>query len=132
MLKVQLEMELRQLIIKEKINMDRARKLANKRVGYVKPKPKCEQLYVEGWLDNKKYAHIVGLESFILNHPELTCQQITKMIKSKPISLKFLNHVLKLIPNAIEVISSDGAYNFSLKYIRRCSEIKMSKQNIIG
>ncbi len=129
MLAIQLERELKQLIRKEKFQMDMAIVQANKHIGYIKPKPECEQLYIEGWLDNKRYANIRGLESFMLEHQELTIDEITRFITSKPISLKFLNHVLHIMPEMVELILSKGAYDFALIYIRRCNEMKMSKNN---
>ena len=123
----QFEFELKQLIKREKTLLDSIVEECNEHVGYVKPRPNFDGLYMSGHLDNRRYANIRGLEAFILYHSDLTADEIKNLIQSKPLVFKFLNNLQKVMPESIEMIATEGSFRFAQCYINKCELMEKTK-----
>ena len=80
------------------------------------------------WLDIKKYANICGLKSIINKCPEVDNEQLINVIASKPLTFKFLNHLIKSMPEALEVLKQKDARGFIISYISRCNALELNRK----
>ena len=101
------------------------------KIGYVRPRTRLQQMYAEDYMTDKQFANILGLGQIIKKHPELTNEDLYKFILNYKVTLTFLNHFLKVVPDAIGIIRNDGENKAVFKYVRILEEkkIRRSKEN---
>ena len=88
------------------------------KIGYVRPRTRLQQMYADEYMSDKQYANILGLEQVIEKNPELTDEKLEEFILKNGISLRFLNRVIKLVPDMMDIIRSDGANGVVFRYVR--------------
>ena len=71
---------------------------------YVRPRTKLESMHAELCLTNKNYANILGLGKLMKNHQELTDDDWNEFINKHKVNLRFLNNLLKVVPDFISTI----------------------------
>ena len=83
------------------------------KIGYVRPRTRLELLYADEYMTDKQFAQILGLGQLIKKYPELTDEQLTKFIVKHKVTLIFLNHVLRVVPDMVSIIrlSSENSLN---------------------
>jgi hypothetical protein len=96
---------------------------------YTRPRTRLESLQAEMYLTDKNYANILGLGQIIKNHPELTDDDLYKFVTKHKVTLRFLNHILKVVPNTISIIRTYGEDKVVLKYIEVLEEKKKMERN---
>ena len=98
------------------LNQEKLQRL--QKIGYVRPRSRLQLMYADDYMNDKQYANILGLEQVIKNNPELTDEQINRIIVRHKVTLVFLNHVLSVVPNAVNVIRIEGSNGVVYKYAR--------------
>ena len=94
------------------------------KIGYVRPRTRLQQLYADEYMTDKQFANILGLEKIIKNNPELTDEYIHKFILKHKLTLMFLNHLFKVVPDTVLIIRNIGAKGVVFNYVRRLEEKK--------
>ena len=126
-LKQQLRVETeKQVQILKKENLQRLQK-----IGYVRPRTRLQLLYADEYMTNKQYANVLGLEQVVKLYPELSDEQIQSFVIRNKVSLVFLNRLIKLVPDAISVIRTDGANKVVFRYARILEHNKENRRKLL-
>ena len=119
-LKQQLKIEIKkQLQILEKENLRNLQK-----IGYVRPKTRLQLMYADDYMTEKQFANILGLGQIIRKNPDLSDEFLYNFIVHHKVSLIYLNHVLKVVPDAITIIRTRCENEVVLKYVRTLEQLR--------
>lgn len=88
------------------------------KIGYVRPRTRLQQMNADDYMTDKQFANILGLAQVISTNPVLSDEYIYKFIKNHKISLKYLNHILKIVPDAITIIRLYSVDKVVYNYIK--------------
>lgn len=96
---------------------------------YVRPRTKLESMHAELCLTNKNYANILGLGKLMKNHQELTDDDWNEFINKHKVNLRFLNNLLKVVPDFIATIRTYGEDKVVFEYVRALENNRVNRKS---
>ena len=97
------------------------------KIGYVRPRTRLQQLHADEYMTDKQFANILGLGQIVKNNPELSNEFLQGFIKHYRFSLRYLNHVLKVVPDTVDLIRTYGENKVVFTLVRT---LEKSRQKI--